>query len=113
MATPDKTNQLIPLDLTLPSTVSQVSINPALLFDETLHYKLCKKHEKERQAKAAANNNGTDGSKGRMGPVVKQIRRVQNMVLVSPLQKKLNFYGVKIKVSFATKRKVTPLDAKK
>ena len=102
-------NRLLSLDLTLPSTISSASINPALLFDETQQYKLCRKHEREKQAKSS-NGSAAPQSKGVIGPLSKNMRKVQNMLFTSPLQKKLNHYGIKIKVSFSTKRKVFPLD---
>ena len=100
--------ELLPHDLTIPSTVSCVSINPALLFDDSQQYKLCRKHEQEKQAKS--NNGSAASSKGPIGPVSKNLKKVRNMLFTSPLQKKLIHYNIKIKVDFSTKRKVFLLD---
>ena len=99
--------RFLTLDLTIPSTISRTSANPALLFDESQQYKLCSKHEHEKQAKSNEN------CKGPIGLVCKNWKKVQSLFFTSPLQKKLNYYGIKIKVDFATKRKVTPLDTEK
>ena len=98
----------IALDLTLTSTVTHTNLRSELLY-ETGEAPLCKRHERLRKLEIQKKEKRNSHSQPRK-MLSRNLNTVQNVFRKNPLQKKLDDFGIKMKVDFSTRRKVFPLD---